>query len=111
MLRDQPAQRHEPFDPSQSKVTAPSVLFAPEPVYNPYARAARLSGNSLIYLQIDRDGQPINVRILRPLGLGLDESAVTAVRSYRFKPAMENGGPVVVEMNVEVNFQIFDRPN
>jgi protein TonB len=30
-----------------------------------------------------------------------------AVRQYRFKPAMENGKPVTVEMNVEVNFQIY----
>ena len=40
-------------------------------------------------------------------GMGLDEKAVEAVRQYRFKPAMEAGKPVVVEMNVEVTFDIF----
>jgi protein TonB len=39
--------------------------------------------------------------------MGLDEKALEAVREYRFKPAMQNGKPVKVEMNVEVNFQIF----
>ena len=39
--------------------------------------------------------------------MGLDEKAVEAVKQYRFKPAMENGKPVLVELNVEVNFQIF----
>ena len=39
--------------------------------------------------------------------MGLDEKAVAAVKQYRFKPAMENGKPVTVEMNVEVTFQIF----
>jgi protein TonB len=37
----------------------------------------------------------------------LDEQAVAAVSQYTFQPAMENGAPVVVELNVEVNFQIF----
>ena len=39
--------------------------------------------------------------------MGLDEKAVEAVRQYKFKPAMENGKPVPVEIYVEVNFQIF----
>jgi protein TonB len=39
--------------------------------------------------------------------MGLDEKALEAVRQYKFKPAMENGKPVLVELNVEVNFQIF----
>jgi protein TonB len=39
--------------------------------------------------------------------MGLDEKAVEAVRQYQFKPAMENGRPVTVEMYIEVIFQIF----
>jgi len=46
------------------------------------------------------------VSVVRGIGLGLDEKAIEAVRQYKFKPAMENGKPVVVEMHVEVNFQI-----
>jgi protein TonB len=39
--------------------------------------------------------------------MGLDGKAVEAVKQYRFKPALEAGKPVAVELNVEVNFQIF----
>jgi protein TonB len=39
--------------------------------------------------------------------MGLDENAVAAVKQYRFKPATENGKPVAVYLNVEVNFEIF----
>jgi protein TonB len=39
--------------------------------------------------------------------MGLDQKALEAVRQYRFKPAMENGHPVPVQVNVEVQFQIF----
>jgi TonB family protein len=88
-------------------VTAPRVLYAPEPHFTTYAKAMKMSGNCLVSLQIDTEGKPVNVSILRPIGLGLDEQAIVAVSQYRFKPAMENGEPVIVEMKVEVNFQIF----
>ncbi len=58
-------------------------------------------------LIVDSQGKPQNVHILRGVGMGLDEKAKEAVMQYRFKPAMEGGKPVPVEMNVEVNFQIF----
>jgi protein TonB len=88
-------------------VSAPVVLFAPEPEFSEEARKAKVAGNVLVYLQVDTTGHPTHVRVLRGIGLGLDEKAMEAVRQYKFKPAMENGKPVVVEMNVEVNFQIF----
>jgi protein TonB len=88
-------------------VSAPVVLFAPEPEFSEEARKAKVAGNVLVYLQVDASGHPTHVRVLRGIGLGLDEKAMEAVRQYKFKPAMENGRPVAVEMNVEVNFQIF----
>ena len=50
---------------------------------------------------------PKNVHVLRGVGMGLDEKAVQAVQQYKFKPALQNGKPVAVYLNVEVNFQIF----
>ena len=88
-------------------VSAPIVLFQPEPEFSEEARKAKVAGNVLVYLQVDRQGHPQHVRVLRGIGLGLDEKAVAAVRQYKFKPAMKDGRPVPVEMNVEVNFQIF----
>ncbi len=88
-------------------VSAPVVLFAPEAEFSEEARKAKVSGNVLVYLQVDTLGRPAHVRVLRGIGLGLDEKALVAVRAYKFKPAMENGHPVAVEMNVEVSFQIF----
>ena len=88
-------------------VSAPVVLFAPEPEFSEEARKAKVAGNVLVYLQVDATGHPTHVHVLRGIGLGLDEKAVEAVRQYKFKPAMENGHAVPVEMNVEVNFQIF----
>ena len=88
-------------------VSAPVVLFAPEPEFSEEARKAKVAGNVLVYLQVDAAGRPTHVRVLRGIGLGLDQKALEAVRLYRFKPAIEGGHPVAVEMNVEVSFQIF----
>jgi protein TonB len=88
-------------------VSDPVVLYNPEPEFSEEARKAKVAGNVLVYLQVDQTGHPTHVHVIRPLGMGLDEKAVEAVRQWRFKPAMENGHPVTVEINVEVNFQIF----
>jgi protein TonB len=88
------------------QVSAPVVLFSPEPKFSEEARhVGNLNGNVLVYLRVGLDGLPYAVRILRPFGVGLDERAVEAVKAYRFKPAMRDGQPVRVEMNVEVNFR------
>jgi protein TonB len=88
-------------------VSAPQVLYAPEPEFSEEARKEKVSGNVLVYLQVDANGHPMNVRVLRGIGLGLDQKAIEAVSHYKFKPAMLNGKPVAVEMQVDVNFQIF----
>jgi periplasmic protein TonB len=87
-------------------ISAPQVLFQPEPEFSEEARRAKVSGNVEVYLWVDEHGNPSHVRVVRGIGMGLDEKAVEAVRQYRFKPAMENGRPVTVEMYVDVVFQI-----
>lgn len=88
-------------------VSAPVLIFSVEPEFSEEARKAKVAGNVLVNLYVDTNGNPSHVRVIRGVGMGLDEKAVEAVRQYKFKPAMENGKPVLVELNVEVNFQIF----
>ena len=88
-------------------VSAPQLIFQVEPEFSEEARKAKVAGNVLVTLIVDAGGHPQRVRVLRGIGMGLDEKAVEAVRQYRFKPAMEGGKPVPVEVNIDVNFQIF----
>ena len=88
-------------------VSAPVVLFQPEPEFSDEARKAKTAGNVLVYLQVDEHGRPSHVRVLRGIGMGLDQKAIAAVERYRFRPAMEDGHPVRVEMQVDVDFRIF----
>ena len=88
-------------------VSAPVLIFSVEPEFSEEARKAKVAGNVLVNLWVDTNGNPSHVHVIRGVGMGLDEKAMEAVRQYKFKPAMENGKPVLVELNVEVNFQIF----
>lgn len=88
-------------------VRPPSVLYSVEPEFSEEARKAKFSGNVQVYLWVDENGNPSHVRVVRGVGMGLDEKAVEAVRQYKFKPAMQNGKPVKVDLYIDVNFQIF----
>jgi periplasmic protein TonB len=88
-------------------VSSPVVIYQVEPEFSEEARKAKFMGVVLVNLIVDAKGNPQNVHVLRGVGMGLDEKAVEAVRQYRFKPAMAEGKPVPVELNVEVNFPIF----
>jgi TonB family protein len=91
-------------------VSSPIVVRQVPPQFSDEARQKKFMGVVLVNLIVDSRGNPQNVHVLRGVGMGLDEKAVEAIRQYRFKPAMENGKPVAVQLNVEVNFQIFDGP-
>jgi protein TonB len=88
-------------------VRAPVVLSAVDPEFSEEARKQKFSGNVLVGLIVDEQGNPTHVRILRGVGLGLDEKAMDAVRQYKFKPATKDGRPVKVELSIDVRFEIF----
>jgi protein TonB len=88
-------------------VSQPELIYKVDPEFSEEARKAKFMGIVLVNLIVDANGNPQNVHILRGVGMGLDDKAVEAVKQYRFKPAREAGKAVPVELNVEVNFQIF----
>jgi periplasmic protein TonB len=89
-------------------ISAPIALVTPEAEFSDEARRAKYQGVVLISLIVDAQGNPQNPRVVRPLGMGLDEKAMEAVRKYKFKPAMKDGHiPVPVMITVEVNFRLY----
>ncbi|HVZ82265.1 MAG TPA: energy transducer TonB [Terracidiphilus sp.] len=88
-------------------VSAPIPLFTPEAEFTDEARRQKFQGMCLISVIIDAQGNPQSPRVIRPLGMGLDENALNAVRRYRFKPARRLGIPVASRTTVAVNFRLF----
>jgi TonB family protein len=87
-------------------VSQPIVVFKVEPEYSEEARKAKYSGAVLLSLVIDEHGNTRDIKVVRPLGLGLDEKAIEAVSKWRFRPAMKGGRAVAVSANVEVTFRL-----
>jgi TonB family protein len=86
-------------------VSAPRLVHSPDPQYSEEARKANVQGTVILWALIRTDGRPTDLRVVRSLGMGLDEKALEAVREWRFDPAMKDGTPVSVQVNIEVNFR------
>lgn len=88
-------------------VSAPKAVYAPDPEYSEEARKAKYQGTCVLWLIVGPDGRPRDIKIARSLGLGLDEKAIQAVKTWKFEPAMKDGKPVAVQINVEVSFRLY----
>jgi TonB family protein len=88
-------------------VSAPKAIYSPDPEYSEEARKVKHMGTVVLYVVVGPDGKPRDLKVLRTLGLGLDEKAMEAVKNWRFDPAMKDGKPVACMINVEVNFHLY----
>lgn len=88
-------------------VSAPRPVFTPDPEYSEEARKAKYQGTCVLWLIVGPDGKPRDIKVARTLGLGLDEKAIEAVKQWKFEPAMKDGKPVAVQINVEVSFRLY----
>lgn len=87
----------------------PRVLHRVEPRYTREARANGIQGTVLIEVTVDEAGKPGDISVLSPIGFGLDNRAMDAVRQWTFRPGLRNGEPVRSVTTVEVKFRIFRR--
>jgi TonB family protein len=88
-------------------VSPPKELYAPEPEYSEEARKAKYQGVCVLYVEVGPDGKAHNIHVSRSLGLGLDEKAVEAVRTWKFVPGLKDGKAVTVAVNIEVAFHLY----
>ena len=87
-------------------VTAPTLTFKVEPEYSEEARKAKFMGTVILYIEVNEKGLVQNPRVLRSVGMGLDEKAIEAVMKWRFRAGYKDGKPVTVAAQVEVNFRL-----
>jgi len=87
--------------------TPPSLIYSPDPEFSDEARRSKYQGICLISVIVDVQGNPQNPRVVRALGMGLDEKALEAVRKYKFKPAMRGRTAIPVQLTIEVNFRLY----
>jgi TonB family protein len=102
-----------PADPSvllQKAVDRKARLLTSfQPQSNQYAQDAGVAGMALYHAVIGADGRAEEIAVARPIGFGLDENAAEAIRNARFEPALKNGKPVPVLLDLVVEFRIYSK--
>jgi TonB family protein len=88
-------------------ISAPQPVSTPDPEYTEQARVAKTQGTCILWLIVDDQGRPRDIRVVRGLGMGLDAKAIEAVKQWKFQPAMKDGRPVNVQISVEVGFKLY----
>jgi len=97
-------------------VTAPRLIYSVKPKFSEKMRKANQSGNCLVGITVDTDGNTKDAHFLKStpdakteeqsdFALDMQDICVETVQQYRFAPAMYQGKPVPVNLNVEINFQ------
>jgi protein TonB len=93
--------------PGPGRVSPPKMTYDPEPEYSDWGRKAKYQGTVVFNLVVGEDGTPHDIQVAFPLGIGLDEKAVSAISEWKFEPATKDGQPVPVAISVEVTFRLY----
>jgi len=87
-------------------IEPPKKIYDPRPRYTEEARQARIQGTVILQAVVDVDGNVIDVKVLKGLPFGLDESAIDTVKTWKYEPATRGGEPVAVYLSLLVNFSL-----
>jgi len=101
---------NDPGIPMGPGMTPPVPITRVTPQYSDEARQKGYQGTVILQAVIKTDGSVEVLRVVRALGMGLDENAISALTQWKFKPGMQRGEAVPVRLNIEVNFNL-DRRN
>lgn len=85
------------------QVQAAKIVAQPQPLYPALARQARIQGNVVLHAIIDKDGRVGQLEVVSGHPL-LVQSALDAVKQWRYQPTQLNGDPVEVDTTITVTF-------
>ena len=86
-----------------------TLVSAIDPPSNEFAQSSGIAGMALYHAVIGADGKVQQVVAGRPIGFGLDENAEKTIRAATFQPALKEGKPVPVSLDLIVSFRIYSK--
>ena len=99
-----PSRNEKPFRAGAEGVTMPKCTYMPSPYYTKEAKKAKVKGVLLVEGVVALDGRITNLRVLKALGYGLDESALKTMKTWQCNPAIPNGEPVPALVPFKIDF-------
>jgi TonB family protein len=87
----------------------PRAIFPLSPHYPVEAKKNKITGKIVAQLIITKEGKPVNISIIESEPPGIfDESAIDAIKKYKFTPGIKNGVPVNVCINLPIVFDLLE---
>lgn len=75
-------------------------------VYPEIAKRAGIEGKVYVLAFVDETGNVTKAEIIKGLGAGLDDAALSAVKATKFKPGKQRGKPVKVQVSIPIVFKL-----
>jgi TonB family protein len=99
---------HEKVYKIGNGVTPPVLTHSVDATY-PQSERSKGKANVVVVceLVVNSKGRPDDVHVVRSAGRDFDNSAMDAIRQYRFTPAMRKGSPVAVSISIETNMRLY----
>jgi TonB family protein len=94
------------YSAGESGVSMPVPIYKVRPEATALARSSKYGGTVILSLIVGVDGRATDIRVFRPLGMGLDQNAIDAVSQWKFNPGLKDGRAVTVRGTVDVNFDV-----
>jgi TonB family protein len=89
--------------------TKPKAFYTPGPEYTDSARRDKIQGTAILAVDVDSEGHPRGMKVLKSLRPDLDDKAKEAVSKWRFLPATKDGKPVPFTLSIELDFHLPQR--
>lgn len=90
----------------QSGLSAPVALNKVDPAYPAELIRDKVEGTVVLYAVIRANGVVDSVRVLQSVDDRLDQSAISALQRWRFRPGTKHGAPVDIEAVVQIPFRL-----
>ncbi len=95
------------FNAGTGGVSYATCIYCPRPEYSEEGYKAKYQGTVLLRFLVTAEGKVTNISVIKGLGLGMDEKAIEAVRTWRLRPSVgPNGKPVAAWNTAEVAFRL-----
>lgn len=99
-------QPKSPNNPVHVKVTDLTILNKVPPVYPPQAKKDHVMGKVVLDAIIGKDGSMENIKVVKSVREDLDQSAIDAVRQWKYQPYLLNGEPVEVKTTINIIYSL-----
>ena len=109
LFKPPPSDDLSPLPHKLDERKSPAVVSRVEPEYPAEALLGRLEGGVVVDVAVEFDASVTSLQVSTPLGLGLDEAALAAIRQWKFTPGTLRGNPIAMTTKVTVQFRLPSR--